>query len=339
MNKKEISSRNNLYRRDFLSGIAATTTPSLAGSTPVGAGQNLPQTAPVPTSQPNGRLRDKVAVITGAARGISRATAVAFAREGADIIGLDICAPVDPRSGVEPSTQEDWEETGRLVRMAGRRWLGIKLDQRDLPALRAAGVRGEREFGGIDILFANAGIQSFHPLLEMEDPDWHITIDVNLTGTANAVRAFAPYIVKRGGGRIILTSSTEGQHGTKFGASYSVTKWGIIGLMKSAALELGSYNITVNALIPGLIDTPLTRHKERYAQVLEAAGKSAKGLSTAQKEDEARKILTTRTPLGVPWIEPEDVAPVVVFLASDAARMVSGATFDVTGGDSANNAA
>ena len=98
-------------------------------------------------------------------------TAVAFAREGADIIGLDICAPVDPRSGVEPSTQEDWEETGRLVRMAGRRWLGIKLDQRDLPALRAAGVRGEREFGGIDILFANAGIQSFHPLLEMEDPD------------------------------------------------------------------------------------------------------------------------------------------------------------------------
>jgi NAD(P)-dependent dehydrogenase (short-subunit alcohol dehydrogenase family) len=345
MNKKEISSRNNLYRRDFLSGIAgiaaiaATTTPSLAGSTPVGTGQNLPQTTPVPTSLPNGRLRDKVAVVTGAARGIGRATAVAFAREGADIIGLDICAPVDPRSGVEPSTQEDLEETGRLVRMAGRRWLGIKLDQRDLPTLRAAGVRGEREFGGIDILFANAGIQSFHPLLEMEDPDWHITIDVKLTGTANAVRAFAPYIVKRGGGRIILTSSTQGQHGTKFGASYSVTKWGIIGLMKSAALELGSYNITVNALIPGLIDTPLTRHKERYAQVLEAAGKSAKGLSTAQKEDEARKILTTRTPLGVPWIEPEDVAPVVVFLASDAARMVSGATFDVTGGDSANNAA
>jgi NAD(P)-dependent dehydrogenase (short-subunit alcohol dehydrogenase family) len=118
-----------------------------------------------------------------------------------------------------------------------------------------------------------------------------------------------------------------------------VTKWGIIGLMKSAALELESYNIMINVRIPGLIDTPLTRHKERYAQVLEAAGKSAKGLSTAQKEDEARKILTTRTPLGVPWIEPEDVAPVVVFLASDAARMVSGATFDVTGGDSANNTA
>ena len=282
-------------------------------------------------------LRGKVAAVTGAARGIGRATAIAFAREGADVIGLDICAPVDPRSGVEPSTPEDLEETGRLVRAAGRRWLGIKLDQRDLPALRAAAVRGEQEFGGIDILFANAGVQSFHPLLEMEDADWHITIDVNLTGTANAVRAFAPHMVKRGGGRIILTSSTQGQHGTKYGASYSASKWGIVGLMKSAALELGPYKITINALIPGLIDTPLTRHEERYAQVLQDTGKRPAGSST--DEEEARKILTTKSPLGVPWIDPADVAPVVVFLASDAARMVSGATYDVTAGDSARNTA
>jgi NAD(P)-dependent dehydrogenase (short-subunit alcohol dehydrogenase family) len=190
-----------------------------------------------------------------------------------------------------------------------------------------------------DILFVNTGIQSFHLLLEMEAPDWQITIDLNLTGTAKAVRAFAPYIVKRGGGHIILTSSIQGRHGTKFEASYSVSKWGIIGLMNSAALELGRYKITVNALIRGLIDTPLTRHKDCYAQVLETAGESPTGLSTPEEEQEARKILATRTPLGVPWIEPEDVAPVVVFLASDAARMVSGATYDVTGGYSANNTA
>lgn len=288
-------------------------------------------------TEPRECLRGKVAVVTGAARGIGRATAIAFAREGADIMGLDICAPVDPRSGVQPSTPEDLAETGRLVGMAGRGWMGFELDQRDLPALRSAALRGEREFGGIDILFANAGIQSFHPLLELEDADWQITIDVNLTGTANAVRAFAPHIVKRGGGRVILTSSTQGQHGTKYGAAYSASKWGIIGLMKSAALELGPYHITVNAVIPGLIDTPLTRHQELYAQVLEVGGRTPTGSAT--DEEEARKILATKTPLGVPWIEPGDVAPVVVFLASDAARMVSGGTYDVTAGDSANNSA
>jgi NAD(P)-dependent dehydrogenase (short-subunit alcohol dehydrogenase family) len=283
-------------------------------------------------------LQGKVAVVTGAARGIGRATAVALAREGADIAGLDICAQVDPRSGVTPSTPQDLEETGRLVQASARRWLGIKLDQRDLAALRAAAVQVEQQFGGIDILFANAGTQSFHPLLEMEDPDWHITIDVNLSGTANALRAFAPYIVKRGGGRIIMTSSTQGQHGTLYGAAYSASKWGIIGLMKSAALELGRYKITVNALVPGLIDTPLTRHEERYAQALEAAGRTPTA-SLSADEQAARKILAGNEPLGVPWIEPEDVAPVVVFLASEAARMVSGATFDVTAGDSAHNSA
>ena len=282
-------------------------------------------------------LRGKVAVVTGAARGIGRATAIAFAQEGANIVGIDISAPVDMRSGVEAASPDELKETGQLVQAAGGRWLGIKLDQRNLPALRAAAVEAEREFGGIDILFANAGIQAFKPLLEMEDEDWHTQIDVNLTGTANSIRAFAPYLVKRGSGRIIVSSSTQGRHGMKNRAAYSASKWGIIGLMKSAALELGPHGITVNAVVPGLIDTPLTRHKERYAQALQAAGKTPTGSST--DEEEARKVLTAKTPLGVPWIEPEDVAPVVVFLASDAARMVSGATYDVTAGDSANNTA
>ncbi len=276
-------------------------------------------------------------MVTGAARGIGRATAIAFAREGANIVGIDISAPVDTRSGVEAATPDELKETGQLIQAAGGRWVGIKLDQRNLPALRAAAAQAEREFGGIDILFANAGIQAFKPLLEMEDEDWHTQIDVNLTGTANSIRAFAPYLVKRGSGRIIVSSSTQGRHGMKNGAAYSASKWGIIGLMKSAALELGPHGITVNAVVPGLIDTPLTRHKERYAQALQAAGKMPTGSST--DEEEARKVLTAKTPLGVPWIEPEDVAPVVVFLASDAARMVSGATYDVTGGDSANNTA
>lgn len=281
-------------------------------------------------------LQGKIAVVTGAARGIGRATAIALAREGADIVGIDICGPVRESFGVQSSSPEELNQTGQMVQAAGCRWLNIILDQRNLPDLRKAAVQAEQLFGGIDILFANAGVQGFKPLLEMEDEDWNTHIDVNLTGTANAIRAFAPFIVKRGGGRIIVTSSTQGQHGTKNGAAYSASKWGIIGLMKSAALELGKYGITVNAVIPGLINTPLTRHEERYAQVLQEAGKQPTGNSV--DENEARKILIARMPLGIPWIEPEAVANVVVFLASDAATMVSGGTFDVTAGDSAHNA-
>jgi NAD(P)-dependent dehydrogenase (short-subunit alcohol dehydrogenase family) len=279
-------------------------------------------------------LHGRVAVVTGAARGIGRAAAVALARAGADIAGIDICGVVDPRSGVTPSTPADLQETGRQIEATGRRWLGVIGDQRDIRALRDAAERTTRELGGIDILFANAGIQAFQPLLEMDDANWHIQIDVNLTGTANAIRTFAPHIVRRGGGRIIVTTSTQGRHGTVHGAAYSASKWGIIGLMKSAALEFGRYGITVNAVVPGLIDTPLTRHPERYAQALVAAGKQPSG--SPADEEAARKILAAASPLGVAWIEPQDVAPVVVFLASDEARMLSGGTYDVTAGDSAH---
>ena len=283
-----------------------------------------------------GVLQGKVAVVTGAARGIGRATALAFATEGADVVGIDICAPVYPPSGVTPATYEDLQETGRLVAGAGRWWMSLVLDQRDLPALRKAAADIVEELSRIDIVFANAGIQAFKPLLEIEDSDWNVQIDNNLTGTANVIRAFAPYLVARGSGRIIVTTSTQGRHGTKYGAAYSASKWGIIGLMKSAALELAQYGITVNALVPGLIDTALTRHEERYAQALEEAGRTPTGV-LEDDEAAARQVLVAKTPLGVPWIEPCDVAPVVVFLASDAARMVTGATYDVTGGDSAHN--
>lgn len=285
----------------------------------------------------NGSLQGKVAVVTGAARGIGRASAIQLAREGADIIGIDICAPLRKSFGVKPSNRKELEETGALVKKAHQRWLGIVLDQRNLSALRKAASQAVKAFDGIDILFANAGVQGFSSLLEMEDEDWHTQIDVNLTGTCNAIRAFAPHIIKRGGGRIIVTSSTQGRHGMKNGAAYSASKWGIIGLMKSAALEFGQYGITVNAIVPGLINTPLTRHKERYEQVLQDAGKPS--TTFVKDEQEAIKILKNRTPLGVPWIEPEAIAEMVVFLASDAARMISGATLDVTGGDSAHNSA
>ncbi|HEY0776838.1 MAG TPA: SDR family oxidoreductase [Gemmatirosa sp.] len=282
-----------------------------------------------------GRLAGKIAVITGAARGIGRATAVAFAREGADVVGIDLAHRASPTTDFEQPTPDDLARTGELVQGAGGRWLPIILDQRDIGALRQAAAQVEREFGGLDVLFANASIQAFKPILEMEDADWHDQIDINLTGNANVIRAFAPLLVRRGSGRIIVTSSTQGRHGTKHGAAYSASKYGLIGLVKSAALELGEHHITVNAVIPGLIDTPLTRHESRYVQAIEESGQQPTG---DEQKDEAMAAAARRkqTPLGVPWIAPEDVAPVVVFLASDDARMVSGATYDVTGGDSAH---
>jgi NAD(P)-dependent dehydrogenase (short-subunit alcohol dehydrogenase family) len=159
-------------------------------------------------------LKDKVAVVTGAARGIGRATALALASAGADVAGLDICSVVDPRSGVTPATAEDLAETGNLVRATGRRWHQVISDQRKLPDMRAAAKEIESALGPVHILVANAGIQQFHSLLEMEDSDWNITIDTNLTGTANVLRAFGPGLVSRKYGRIIITSSTQGQHGT-----------------------------------------------------------------------------------------------------------------------------
>src|SRR5690606_35668949 len=138
---------------------------------------------------------------------------------------IDIAEPVSPTLDYAPATETDLAETGRTVEAIGRRWMACRLDQRDFDGLRDAAARIEQEFGRIDILFANAGIQAFKPILDMDDADWHDQIDVNLTGTANAIRAFGPAMVRRGGGRMILTSSTQGQHGTKNGAAYSASKW------------------------------------------------------------------------------------------------------------------
>jgi NAD(P)-dependent dehydrogenase (short-subunit alcohol dehydrogenase family) len=178
-------------------------------------------------------LTGKVAVVTGAARGIGRAAATALAAAGADIVGIDIAGPVSVTLDYAPASEADLDRTDQEVKALGSRWMEWRLDQRDMAALRAATAGIEEKFGRIDILFANAGIQAFKPILDMEDADWHDQIDVNLTGTANVIRAFAPAMVRRGGGSIIVTSSTQGQHGTKNGAAYSASKWGIIGLMKS----------------------------------------------------------------------------------------------------------
>jgi NAD(P)-dependent dehydrogenase (short-subunit alcohol dehydrogenase family) len=303
-------------------------------------GQPVPEPSPEQSAGPikparGSQLSGKVAVVTGAARGIGRAIAVEFAANGADVIALDIAGPVSPgASDAVPATPADLEETVRQIRAYGRRAEAIRADIRDITALRRAADHVATTYGKIDIVVADAAIQRWKPLLEMDDAEWRDVIDNNLNGTANTIRAFAPKLVERRHGRIIVLSSMQGKHGTKDASSYSASKWGILGLMKSAAMELGQYNITVNAVIPGLVDTQLTRYTKRLTESMAETGQKPPDKPTPQQ---AWDVRAPTVPLKVGWLQPEDISPAAVFLASDAAAMVTGAEYEVTGGDSAKD--
>jgi NAD(P)-dependent dehydrogenase (short-subunit alcohol dehydrogenase family) len=339
----------NVARRGLVLGAAAAT---MAAGTAAAEAQSRTDTAPrvldgkpVPEPSPEksagpvrpGRgsdLKGKVAVVTGAARGIGRAIAVELAANGADVVALDIAGPVSTASNAVPATPEDLAETVKQIESYGRRAQAVRADIRDIAVLRTAADLIEQQFGKIDIVVADAAIQRWKPLLEMEDADWRDVIDNNLNGTANTIRAFAPKMVARNKGRIIVLSSMQGKHGTKDAASYSASKWGILGLMKSAAIELGQYNITVNAIIPGLVDTALTRYETRLRESMAETGQKPPNDPTPQQ---AWDVRSPTVPMKVGWLQPDDISPVAVFLASDAANLVTGAEYEVTAGDSAKD--
>jgi NAD(P)-dependent dehydrogenase (short-subunit alcohol dehydrogenase family) len=302
-------------------------------------GQPVPEPPPERSAGPikpgrGSMLTGKVAVVTGAARGIGRSIAVEFAANGADVVAIDIAAFVSTASDAKPATPAELAETVRQIKAYGRRTESITADIRDISTLRAAADHIEKAYGKIDIVVANAAIQRWKPLLEMQDSDWRDVIDNNLNGTANTIRAFAPKMVARKRGRIIVLSSMQGKHGTKDASSYSASKWGILGLMKSAALELGEHNITVNAVIPGLVDTALTRYDKRLTESMAETGQKPQGKPSPQQ---AWDVRAPTVPLKVGWLQPDDISPVAVFLASDAAAMVTGAEYEVTAGDSAKD--
>jgi NAD(P)-dependent dehydrogenase (short-subunit alcohol dehydrogenase family) len=335
-------------RRSLLvgSGVAITALGSTQAMAAVAANRQPPVAEPVAGPYPvppEGRtagpilpsrgssLARKVAVVTGAARGIGRAIAIEFAANGADVVALDIAGPVSPTADAIPATEDELKETVAQIQHYGRRATAVKADIRDIVTLRRIADQVEHEHGKIDIVVANAAIQGWKPLMEMDDMDWRDQIENNLNGTANTVRAFGPKLVARNRGRLILLSSMQGREGTKGGASYSASKWGILGLMKSAALELGQYNVTVNAILPGLVGTALTYNEQRFRAAIAQSNRTPTANPTAQEAWAARATV----PLQVGWLQPEDISPVAVFLASDAAALVTGAEFAVTGGDAA----
>lgn len=276
-------------------------------------------------------LTGKVAVVTGAARGIGRAIAVEYAANGAKVIAIDIAGPVSPIADAKPATKNDLMETLKQMQAYQPECMILQADIRNIKRLREIANQVEQKYGKIDIVVANAAIQAWKPLLEMDDDrDWSDQIDNNLNGTANTIRAFAPKMVKNNHGRIIVLSSMQGKMGTKNGAAYSASKWGILGLMKSAALELGHYNITVNAIIPGLVGTDLTFNEQRYRNAIAQSNRKPNAHPTSQEVWDAR---APTVPFEVAWLQPTDISPMAVFLASDAAALVTGGEFPVTGGD------
>mgnify|MGYP005613659815 FL=1 len=272
-----------------------------------------------------GRVEGKVAFITGAARGQGRAHAVRLAEEGADIIAVDICKQID--SVLIPlSTPEDLAETADLVKNAGGRIHTTEVDVRDYDALKAAVDAGVEEFGRLDIIVANAGIgNGGHTLDKTSEGDWTDMIDVNLSGVWKSVKAAVPHILQGGrGGSIILTSSVGGLKAYPHTGHYVAAKHGVVGLMRTFAVELGAQNIRVNSVHPTNVNTPLFMNEptmKLFRPDLENPG-----------PDDMKVIGQLMHTLPIGWVEPEDIANAVLFLASDDARYITGVTLPADGG-------
>ena len=270
-----------------------------------------------------GRLEQKVAFITGAARGQGRAHAVRMAQEGADIVAIDLCAQIDTVE-YPMATPDDLATTVHLVEDFDRRVVAVQADVRDRAALGAAVDAGLAEFGHLDIVVANAGIV---PIGEVgRSPQaWQDAIDVLLTGVYHTIDAAIPSMVERDtGGSIVITSSTAGLKGLArnlegVGAgfiAYTAAKHGVVGLMRLYANVLAPHRIRVNTLHPTGVNTPMVVN-EPFARYIEGSFGVASGMGNA---------------LPVDLVEPEDIANAAVWLCSDEARYVTGVTLPVDAG-------
>lgn len=272
-----------------------------------------------------GRVEGKVAFITGAARGQGRAHPVRMAQEGADIIAVDICRQID--SVLIPlSSPEDLAETADMVKNAGGRIHTAEVDVRDYDALKAAVDAGVEEFGKLDIIVANAGIGNGGQTLDKTgEPDWDDMIGVNLSGVWKTVKAGVPHILAGGnGGSIILTSSVGGLKAYPHTGHYVAAKHGVVGLMRTFAVELGAQNIRVNSVHPTNVNTPLFMNEptmKLFRPDLENPG-----------PEDMKVVGQLMHTLPIGWVEPEDIANAVLFLASDEARFITGVTLPVDGG-------
>lgn len=271
-----------------------------------------------------GRVEGKVALITGAARGQGRSHAVRLAQEGADIIALDIEAQVDSVP-YKMSSPGQLEETARLVEDLDRRIVTRQVDVRDSTALTSAVNDGVAELGRLDIVSANAGILSVGAAHELSDETWGDMIDINLSGVWRTAKAAIPHLVAGGrGGSIVLTSSLAGLIAQPGIGHYVSAKHGVVGLMKTLALELAPFNIRVNSLHPTQVDGDMIQNEATYRVFLPDEENPTKEKFAVPS--------AAMNALPIPWVEPVDVSNALLFLASDEARYITGATIPVDAG-------
>jgi len=264
-------------------------------------------------------LEGKVAFITGAARGQGRAHAVRLAGDGADVIGIDICAPIG--SVKYPlASADDLAATVKLVEDTGARIVARQADVRDRASLSAAVQAGVEELGRLDIVVANAGIA---PMASGDD-GWNDVIDVNLTGVYNTIKVSIPTMVKQGsGGSIVLISSAAGLAGVGSpdagSVGYAAAKHGVVGLMRVYANLLAQQNIRVNSLHPTGVETPMINNEftREWLAKMAAATDTPRAMGNA---------------LPVEVLQAEDIANAVAWLVSDQARYITGVTLPVDAG-------
>jgi len=253
------------------------------------------------------RLKDKVAIITGAGQGLGKAIAITFSREGADVVVADI-------------NIETADETRNEVISTGRKSIACKVDASNEANVQEMVEKTIREFGRVDILVNNVGMAKIIPFWEMSKDLWDRIIDVNLESVFLCCKAVLPHMLERKQGRIINMSSKAAKTPATWFAAYCAAKAGIIALTQSLALDVAKEGITVNAICPGIIFTP---HWDRL-QIEYAAKRN-------MKVEEVREYLISKIPQGRPQT-PQDVANVALFLASEDSRAMTGQAINVTGG-------
>lgn len=271
-----------------------------------------------------GQLDGQVAFITGLARGQGRSHALTLAREGADIIGFDLCG--DIASTTYPgTTTADLDETRRLIEETGRRAVLSQADVRNYDDVEKAFNRGIEELGRVDIIIPNAGICAGGKTWEQSTDAWRETLDINLTGPFNTVKVAVPQLISQSsGGSVVFIGSTEALKGAENMSAYAASKHGITGLMTCLARELGHYNIRVNSVNPTCVDTNMIQNPYVW-------GLFQPDNPNPTRESVEGSFAGTHI-LPVPWMEPIDVSRAILYLVGESGRYITASTLLIDAG-------